>query len=325
MNNPLVSILTPTYNHAEYIADCIESALAQTYTNWEMIIIDDGSTDETYSIATEFASKDSRIHVFTQENKGIYKLAETYNFALSKSSGKYIAVLEGDDVWLSQKLELQIPQLEQKQDYILCWGEAYASSTDLKEKFYLISGKKYSKKIIENFPIMSALKVLLFVSHMSALTVVIRRDVLESIGGFISAEGLPTTDLPTWQELAFKGKFLYVDQPLGCWRTSKKQATKTYPVEMIKGVFYLALKRFNQNKLFFESQGITENVINKHFNGRIIINYHKSGKYHYYRNEIDDAKQQFKLCVKEQGLLKPLWKIRAVAWLVKCCLKNKIF
>ena len=69
---PLVSIITPTYNHQNYISDCIKSAQKQTYNNWEMIVMDDGSTDETLSIAKSFAEKDDRIHVFTQKNIGIF-------------------------------------------------------------------------------------------------------------------------------------------------------------------------------------------------------------------------------------------------------------
>lgn len=65
-----------------------------------MIIVDDGSSDKTYEKALEYSEKDSRIKLFTQKNIGIFRLAETYNFALSKSEGKYIAILEGDDVWV---------------------------------------------------------------------------------------------------------------------------------------------------------------------------------------------------------------------------------
>jgi len=119
---PLVSIITPTYNHKNYIADCIKSAQNQTYTNWEMIIVDDGSTDETLSVAKSFAEKDERIQVYTQKNVGIFRLSETYNFALAKSKGKYIGILEGDDVWLPEKLALQVPTLEDDDTAVLSWG-----------------------------------------------------------------------------------------------------------------------------------------------------------------------------------------------------------
>ena len=106
--DPLVSIITPTYNHEAFIGACIESVLTQTVGDWEMIIVDDGSTDSTATIAKAFAKKDDRVRVFSRENVGIFKLAETYNFGLEKASGKIVAVLEGDDVWEPRKLELQI-------------------------------------------------------------------------------------------------------------------------------------------------------------------------------------------------------------------------
>lgn len=122
-NLPMVSIISPTYNHEKFIADCIKSVLEQTFTNWEMIIIDDGSTDSTYSIACEYAQKDTRIKPFTQKNIGIFRLGESYNFALSQSKGKYVAVLEGDDVWLPGKLQIQVDSLEQNPECVLCWGK----------------------------------------------------------------------------------------------------------------------------------------------------------------------------------------------------------
>jgi glycosyltransferase involved in cell wall biosynthesis len=92
---PLVSIITPTYNHQDYIAECIDSVIHQSYSNWEMIIIDDGSSDNTLSIARLFEKKNNRIKVYTQENIGIFRLAETYNKALGMAKGEYIAILEG--------------------------------------------------------------------------------------------------------------------------------------------------------------------------------------------------------------------------------------
>ena len=85
MSAPLVSIITPTYNHEKYIGDCIRSVQDQTYTNWEMIIVDDGSTDRTFTIAQTSADSHDRIKLCTQKNLGIFRLGETYNFALALS------------------------------------------------------------------------------------------------------------------------------------------------------------------------------------------------------------------------------------------------
>lgn len=106
----LVSILTPTYNAEKFIQATIESALNQTYQNWEMILVDDASTDETVSIIEQYAQKDDRIKLFKlPENRGN---GFARNAALEKAIGKYIAYLDADDLWFPEKLEKQIQFLK---------------------------------------------------------------------------------------------------------------------------------------------------------------------------------------------------------------------
>ena len=108
-----VSIITATYNHEKFIAKCIESVLRQTYPNWEQIIVDDGSTDNTESIVREYAAKDSRIKYIRKEHEGIMNLKNSYNLALDNSTGDLIAILEGDDYWPDYKLEVQVPYFKE--------------------------------------------------------------------------------------------------------------------------------------------------------------------------------------------------------------------
>lgn len=110
METPLVSILTPAYNSEKFIAETIRSVQNQNYTNWEMIIVDDGSIDKTSSIASEMAKTDSRIKVFVLEKNSGTGIAR--NTALTKSSGRYIAFLDADDLWKPQKLQKQIDFLD---------------------------------------------------------------------------------------------------------------------------------------------------------------------------------------------------------------------
>jgi teichuronic acid biosynthesis glycosyltransferase TuaG len=105
-DNPLISIVTPCYNSARFIAQTIESVIAQTYQNWEMIIVDDCSTDESYTIALEYAAKDTRIKVCQMEQNSGAALAR--NKAIRISHGEYLAFLDSDDVWLPEKLEKQL-------------------------------------------------------------------------------------------------------------------------------------------------------------------------------------------------------------------------
>src|SRR5258708_22225644 len=93
-NSPVVSIITPVYNHERFISAAIQSVIWQSYQNWEQIIIDDGSTDSTAKIIAGFL--DTRIRYCHQENSGIEALAHTYNRALSLCRGEFIAILEGD-------------------------------------------------------------------------------------------------------------------------------------------------------------------------------------------------------------------------------------
>lgn len=109
--SPLISIITPNYNCARFIAQTIESVLAQTYTNWEMLIVDDCSTDGSYEIALGYVQKDSRIKMFRNEkNSGA---AVSRNRAIEASSGEYVAFLDSDDLWLPDKLEKQIAFMQQ--------------------------------------------------------------------------------------------------------------------------------------------------------------------------------------------------------------------
>ena len=108
---PLISIITPNYNCGRFIAQTIESVLAQTYTNWEMLIVDDCSTDNSYQIALEYAQKDSRIKVFQNEkNSGA---AISRNKAIELSQGEYLAFLDSDDLWLPEKLEKQLQFMQE--------------------------------------------------------------------------------------------------------------------------------------------------------------------------------------------------------------------
>ncbi|MFD1416316.1 glycosyltransferase family 2 protein [Oceanobacillus jeddahense] len=103
---PIISVITPTYNSERFIAETIESVQAQSFSEWEMIIVDDCSTDQTAEIVKSYAEKDDRIHLTVlDENQGS---AITRNTAMDKSQGRYLAFLDSDDLWLPEKLEKQL-------------------------------------------------------------------------------------------------------------------------------------------------------------------------------------------------------------------------
>jgi len=113
---PLVSIVTPSYNTAKFIAECIESVLSQTYKNWELIVVDDCSYDGSLDIIERYVKRDSRIKLIVQaKNRGV---AVARNRAIEEAKGDYIALLDSDDVWLPSKLEKQV-SLMQSRDVLM--------------------------------------------------------------------------------------------------------------------------------------------------------------------------------------------------------------
>ncbi|KUK77312.1 MAG: Glycosyltransferase [candidate division WS6 bacterium 34_10] len=130
---PLVSVLIPSYNSAKYLDDSIDSILNQTYTNWELIISDDCSTDDSFEIAQRYASEDKRIKAFKNErNLGI---SGNMNKALEECSGKYIAILDADDWSYSYRLKEQVDAMENNNKIVACSGWFDICDEELKVKY----------------------------------------------------------------------------------------------------------------------------------------------------------------------------------------------
>ncbi|MEO8255399.1 MAG: glycosyltransferase family 2 protein [Flavobacterium sp.] len=117
MNNPLVSIIVPCYNQAHYLTEALQSVLEQTYENWECIIVNDGSPDNTEAVAQEWLAKDSRFKYIYKENGG---LSSARNAGLEVSRGEYIQFLDSDDLLNRYKLEKQLACLTDKIDIVIC-------------------------------------------------------------------------------------------------------------------------------------------------------------------------------------------------------------
>lgn len=317
-NEPLVSIITPTYNHSKYIDECIKSVQTQTHKNWEMIIIDDGSTDETLKLAQSSAKSDSRIKVVTQENVGIFRLAETYNKALSISNGQYITILEGDDIWESEKLKLQIEVFFKNPEIVLCYGQTTSVSSNKQETYSLSPNPKSNEsKYFNNDPIGSILNILLFRNCIPALTIMVKKESLEKIGGFKQSYNLPLVDLPTLYELALIGKFYFIPKTLGSWRIYANQVTKTFPNKITEGFFQLALNFYELNKtqklvkLNFEKN----DIINT-YNNLLVISYSRAGRYKLIRKEFKEARKDYWYSIVKYGFHEPIWKIRSIIGII---------
>ena len=105
MIKELVSIITPSYNSSKFIEETIASVQAQTYSHWEMLITDDGSTDNSFEIIKEICKKDSRVKLFSIKNAGP---AVARNNSIKHAKGKYLAFLDSDDLWMPEFLSTSI-------------------------------------------------------------------------------------------------------------------------------------------------------------------------------------------------------------------------
>ena len=121
---PLVSVIIPTYNSGSYLKDAVESVLGQDYPNLEVIVIDDGSTDESLTLLAPYLNQ---VLIISSQNFGA---ASARNFGIMESSGEYLAFLDSDDKWVPNKISVQVKQmLEEELDLIYCAGQEFGATS----------------------------------------------------------------------------------------------------------------------------------------------------------------------------------------------------
>jgi glycosyltransferase involved in cell wall biosynthesis len=254
----MVSIITPTFNHEAYISDCIESVLAQTYPDWEIIIVDDGSTDRNLEVISRF--KDDRIRVFPREHAGLAHLDDTYNFALEKAKGEYVAILEGDDYWPPNKLERQLDAFRDD-NVVLSFGRIALVTADRKPISYFPDR-------IDRFASMDRntfLRELLMTNCIPACTVMCTRKALSEIGGFHDYASAGYVDYPTWLALTDVGEVKVLDDLLGYYRQHANQATKSNHSKMVEASAEIALSHFlTLPDDIKEKTGLTSSSLRRH-------------------------------------------------------------
>jgi glycosyltransferase involved in cell wall biosynthesis len=170
----LVSVLVPAYNAATTIAETLASALAQSHSELEIIVVDDGSTDNTAEIVAGIAGRDARVILVRQENAGV---AAARNAALARARGAYIAPLDADDLWHPDKLALQLRRMSAAGPavgLVYCWSvDIDATSTIIDQRLDLdrFEGDAYAAMILSNF-------------IGNASVPLVRRSAIDAIGGW---------------------------------------------------------------------------------------------------------------------------------------------
>jgi len=212
----LVSIIIPSYNVASYVKCAVDSALAQTYKNCEVIVVDDGSTDNTRQILSPYINA-GKIKYIYQKNKG---LAGARNTGIKNSSGEYIALLDADDLFLPEKIAEQVRTLEENMDFGVCYSDLIHFSDP--QNFCFAKPKRASSRKFYHhrykYPSGDVFRPLLHRQFINPLTVMARREVFEKYGYF--NENLRRSeDWDLWLRWARAGvKFYYLDKPLAHYR-----------------------------------------------------------------------------------------------------------
>lgn len=162
----VVSIIMPSYNTEKYIRDSIDSVIAQTYTNWELIIIDDCSPDNSNEIIESY--KDPRIRLLKNErNSGA---AVSRNYGLREAKGKYIAFIDSDDTWVKDKLEKQIKFIEDN-DYAFVYADYRICLNGIWENVVRTAPNKINKRKIYNYCYFSTITVMYDVEKVGLIQI----------------------------------------------------------------------------------------------------------------------------------------------------------
>ena len=236
---PKVSVVMATYNCTEYISEAIDSVLSQTMKDFEIIIVDDGSTDNTPEILDKYLNNYKNIKYFYQENRG---LAIARNHAIKESCGKYVAFLDADDMWFPNRLEVGVNILDNNPNV----GLVHANDLMITE-----NGEEIIRKDKRNPILLSgyiAQNLLFRKIHIRGGTVLFRTICLEKVGVLdenLTRIGVEDRDL--WYRILREYKAQFVDETIAYYRIRQNSLSKNYQ-KMMEGRLYLIDKYYPPSK-----------------------------------------------------------------------------
>ena len=233
---PLVSIILPVFNGASWITASIQSVLAQTFIDFELIIVNDGSTDQTEDIVTHLLSIDNRIVLLSQENQGFIS---ALNFGLSKALGTFIARIDSDDLWCATKLFKQIAYLNSHPEVGLlgCSHHLIDETSTLTGTYRVPCAHK---TLVDNM-----YHGKLFFSHSSVLF----RSKLIFQSGIYSTQAGSAADLDLWLRFSQRTHLASLAEPLVFIRKHKDQMTAPHQYKLfIRNHYIVTLSNFIMSK-----------------------------------------------------------------------------
>ena len=202
---PEVSVVIPTYNRAAVVQEAIQSVMLQTYPDYEVIVVDDGSTDNTRDVVSAFSGK---VRYLFQQNRG---RSAARNHGIRLARGRYIAFLDSDDMFLPEKLGVQVSALESGQDF----GMSYSHSLAMYEPGRIAEGHLHARGRLSGW----VYPEILFIQGtvITVPSVLVRARILGEVGGFDETMHI-CEDLDLWRRIAMRYKVLQIRQPLAVVR-----------------------------------------------------------------------------------------------------------
>jgi glycosyltransferase involved in cell wall biosynthesis len=238
-DSPLVSIVIPTYNHAPMLQRALATVIEQTYQNWNAIVVNNYSTDNTLEVVASF--NDPRIQCVNFRNNGV--IGASRNEGIALATGKYVAFLDSDDTWFPTKIEKCVASLENGSD-LVCHAEYWIDESG-------------NSRLVAYGPSEAATHHNLIYkgNRISTSATMVRATLLKEVNGFdVSPELISTEDYDLWIRLAAKSsKFAFIDEPLGEYHRHDNNVSANIEKHLMAELALLA-KHFSANTRY-------ENVI----------------------------------------------------------------
>ncbi|MFN3531871.1 MAG: glycosyltransferase family 2 protein [Candidatus Brocadia sp.] len=280
-NCSLVSVILPTYNCAPFLPDSLGSVLSQAYDFYEIIVVDDGSTDNTKEVLKPFMQRIKYIHL--EQNRG---LPNARNIGIQSAQGKYIAFLDADDLWLPEKLQTDVNYFDQHPEVSML----YSRHINIDEKGYALGGERKKRLPSGNIFI----RLFSEQNFIIASSVVVRKEVFEAAGLF-DEQLINCQDWDMWLRITFYFKAAGINKPLVKYRHNPRSLSKNrdnvlkYQKEVIDKT-YAAFKD--------TMCGMSEKLYKK----RLASHYAKVGRYYLRMGNKTMANENFRLSLKYNPL-----------------------
>lgn len=239
----LVSIIMPSYNTAKFISETIESVLAQTYSNWELIIVDDCSTDSTDEVVKSFLSDNRIKYIKNEKNSGA---AVSRNRALREAKGKWIAFLDSDDLWLPVKLEKQIAFMKENDYHFSYTNYVEINEASIPNGRFITGPKRITKRGMYNY------------CWMGCLTVMYDA---ETVGLIQIADIKKNNDYAMWLKICKKSECYLLDEVLAMYRRGRTGSISSHSVKTLIRWHYDLFRKAEKQSVMLATFHTARNLV----------------------------------------------------------------